>query len=401
MQEPAAGRARRGRNEGSGAAACILHPDDRIEEQEAMLTNIVEIGNDTYMDVLRFNVRTGGNLMAFGQAGIGKTEMAQQAAEAEGFGVYYLNLSVLEAPDMLGLPIITDDNSVDYARPKFLPVEGKVDKPVVLLVDEIDKSKPELQNPLLELFQSHTLNGTKLAIQAIIATGNLPDEGAHSQPVSHALTNRCKVYKLVSAFEPWRQWAQDSGLNAFVVGFLSKNQEFLSRPPVQGDPTAYCRPSPRAWAQAARELDQTTNKDSVDFQTLLVAGRVGTEAAAKFRVWLDHYRHLEPVINALVKDGTHPAMNTFDIDKQLVCAIGATNMVVQESRKDVKDKAKHMADVQNIATNVFGWLKILPTEFQIAAVKSTLNMDVITKFQLAKIPDVMKVFIDIRKVLKD
>lgn len=366
-----------------------------------MLTNIVEIPNDTYMDVLKFNVRNGQNIMVFGQAGIGKTEMAQQAAEAEGFGVYYLNLSVLEAPDMLGLPIITDDNSVDYARPKFLPVEGKVEKPVVLLVDEIDKSKPELQNPLLELFQSHTLNGTKLAIQAIIATGNLPDEGAHSQPVSHALTNRCKVYKLVSSFEPWRQWAQDSGLNAFVVGFLSKNQEFLSRPPVQGDPTAYCRPSPRAWSQAARELDFTTSKDSVDFQTLLVAGRVGSEAAAKFRVWLDHYRHLEPIINKLVEDGVHPPMDSFQVDKQFVCAIGATNMISQEARKDGKDKAKQQAEVTKIATNVFGWLKTLPTEYQIAAVKSTLSMDIIQKFNLTKIPDVMTTYVAIRKVLKD
>lgn len=366
-----------------------------------MLSGVVEVTNDVYMDVLRFNIRTGSNLMVFGQAGIGKTEMAQQAAQLEGFDVYYLNLSVLEAPDLLGLPIITDDKSVDYARPKFLPVEGKVPRKVVLLVDEIDKSKPELQNPLLELFQSHTLNGQKLEIQAIVATGNLPDEGAHSQPVSHALTNRCKVYKLVSAFEPWRQWAQDASLNAFVVGFLSKNQEFLSRPPIQGDPTAYCRPSPRAWAQAAKELDNTTIKDTVDFQTLLVAGRVGTEAAAKFRIWLDHYRHLEPVITRLVEDGIHPNMNDFQIDKQFVCAIGACNAIVQETRKDKIDKAKHMAEVTKVATNVFGWLKHLPTEFQIAAVKSTLNIELIQKFQLTKIPDVMATYVNVRKVLKD
>ena len=109
-----------------------------------MLTNIVEIPQDTYMAALRHNVRTGGNLMIFGQAGTGKTEMAQQAAEQEGFGVYYLNLAVLEAPDLLGLPFITDEGSVDYATPKFMPLEGKVPRKVVLLVDEIDKSKPEL-----------------------------------------------------------------------------------------------------------------------------------------------------------------------------------------------------------------------------------------------------------------
>lgn len=367
-----------------------------------MLTNVVEITQDTYMEALRFNIRTGGNLMVFGQAGVGKTEMGQQAAELENFGVYYLNLSVLEAPDLLGLPIITEDQSVDYARPRFLPVKGKVDRPVVLLVDEIDKSKPELQNPLLELFQSHTLNGTPLEIQAIIATGNLPDEGAHSQPVSHALTNRCKVYKLTHSFEPWRTWAQDVGLNALVVGFLSKNQEFLSRPPIEGDPTAYCRPSPRSWSLAARDLDRTTVKDSVEFQTMIIAGRVGSEAAVKFRVWLDHYRHVSPVIDKLVKEGVKPDLNNMTIDKQLVCAIGAVNEVSQECRRtDVKDKAKHQASVDRAASNVFNWIQGIPTEFQVAAVKSTLNMELIKQFSLQKIPSVMKTYLEIRRVLKD
>lgn len=364
-----------------------------------MLTNVVEITQDTYAHALGFNIRTGGNLMIFGQAGTGKTEMAIQAAEAEGFGVYYLNLSVLEAPDLLGLPIVTDDKSVDYARPKFLPVEGRVERPVVLLVDEVDKARPELQNPLLELFQSHTLNGTRLSIQAIVATGNLPDEGAHSQPVSHALTNRCKVYRLVHSFEPWREWAQTVGLNALVVGFLSKNQEFLSRPPVAEDPTAYCRPSPRAWSAAARDLDRTTSKDSVDFQTLLVAGRVGSEAAVKFRVWLDHYRHVEPVIDALVHEGKAPVIEKMTIDKQLVCAIGAVAAVSAEARRTNKDAKKHHAAVQSVAKRVFDWVATLPTEFQLAAVKSSLSMDIIKTFGLQSIPSVMATYLAIRKVL--
>jgi hypothetical protein len=360
-----------------------------------MLTNIVEIDQSTYMQALRHNCRTGGNLLILGQAGTGKTEMGQQAAEAEGFGVYYLNLSVLEAPDLLGLPVITDDGTVDYASPKFLPMEGKVPRPVVLLVDELDKSKPELQNPLLELFQSHTLNGRRMAIQAIIATGNLPDEGAHSQPISHALTNRCKVFKLGHSFEPWRQWAQDAGVNALVVGFLSKNQEFLSKPPIDGDPTAYARESPRAWTLAAKDLDTTDNqKDSVEFQTLLVAGRVGSAAATKFRVWLDHYRHIEPIVEKLAADGTFPNLE-MTIDKQLVCAIGAVNMVAQECRKD---KAKQDA-VNKVAKNVFNWVQNLPSEFQIAAVKSTLNMDLITKWSLTKVPEVMATYLKVRKAM--
>jgi hypothetical protein len=270
---------------------------------------------------------------------------------------------------------------------------------VVLLVDEIDKSKPELQNPLLELFQSHTLNGTRLSIQAIVATGNLPDEGAHSQPVSHALTNRCKVYKLTHSFEPWREWAQSAGINPLVIGFLSKNQEFLSRPPVDGDPTAYCRPSPRAWTLAARDLDRTTSSDSVDFQTLLVAGRVGSEGAVKFRVWLEHYRHVEPVIDALVNEGRAPDITKMTIDRQLVVAIGSVASVQRAATAPTKDPKKRTALVQKTAKSVFDWLQSIPTEFQLAAVKSSLSMELIREFQLQSIPSVMATYVAIRKVL--
>jgi len=55
----------------------------RVEKWN-MLTGIVEIPQDVYLSALQFNIRTGGNLMVFGQAGIGKTEMAQQAARMPG-----------------------------------------------------------------------------------------------------------------------------------------------------------------------------------------------------------------------------------------------------------------------------------------------------------------------------
>ncbi len=385
-----------------------------------MLTNVHEIDQATYRQVLDFNILTHNNLLVLGMAGTGKTEMAQQACDRWGTSCnrpvdtdqayIYLNLSVLEAPDLIGLPIITADHRVDYAVPKFLPrqdpgVDPATRKKFVLIVDELDKAKPELQNPLLELFQFHSINGTPLDIQAIIATGNLPEEGAFSQPISMALTNRCKVYRLTHSFEAWREWAQENNVNPLVVGFLSKHQEFLCMPTVEGDPTAYCRPSPRSWAQAARELNLTDPKNhSVDFQSMLVAGRVGTNAAVKFRVWLDYYRHVEPYVDELWEKGKMPNMPDMTIDKQLVMAISAVDMVAQECRKTPKtaqDKQKQIDTVQKGAKNVFGYVRTLPSEFQIGAVKSTLNMKLIQDYQLTKIKEVMETYLSVRKAMKE
>jgi hypothetical protein len=369
-----------------------------------MLTGVQEIDQEDYAKVLRFTIRTGGNLIVLGAAGTGKTEMGMQACDETGYEYRYLNLSVLEAPDMMGLPMINEETATTrYALPEMLPPKNDSEKPVVLLVDEVDKAKPELQNPCLELFQFRSINGRPLNIHTVIATGNLPDENAFSQPMSHALTNRCTVFKLTHAFEPWREWATSVTLNPLIVGFLDKNQEYLLMSPPEGDDTAYCHPTPRAWTHAARDLDNTSTQDSVDFQTMLVSGRVGNGAAIKFRVWLEHYRHIEPLIDALVKDGTKPDCGKMGIDRQLVCAIGGVGRIMsicKQAPKDSSKKAAHVERVHKVCGNVMGWVKDLPPEFAIGALKSTLNMKVIQEFQLTKVKPFMDSYLGIRQAMK-
>jgi len=371
-----------------------------------MLTGIQEIDQETLMQMLRFYIKNGGNLMTFGPAGIGKTEMAMQACEAEEYEYIYLNLSVLEAPDLNGLPMIDESGDVPvsrYAPPAQFPVAGKsTGKKKILLVDEADKAKPELQNPMLELFQFRSINGTKLDIHAVVATGNLPDENAFSQPMSHALMNRCGVYRVTHAYDPWQDWAVAASVNPLVVGFLSSNPEFLLQPPPEGDDTAYCHPSPRAWTLSARDIDAAPDAD-VNFQTLLVAARVGQPAAVKFRVWLEHYRFVEPMIRALVDEGKHPSLSNSTLDRIFVCAISGVEAIVRECRKtptDPKAKEEQAKRVRKVTENVMNWIKDLPSEIQIGALKSTLTMKMIQENSLTTVKPFMDAYVKIRKVMK-
>ena len=118
-------------------------------------------------------------------------------------------------------------------------------------------------------------------------------------------------------------------------------------------------------------------------------------AASKFRVWLEHYRFVEPLIDSLVKHGKKPDMSQTTIDKQLVCAIGAVNEVARECRRD---KATDES-VKKMAGNVFSWVQMLPSDFQVAAVKSTLSMELISKWHLTKVPEVMATYLNVRKAM--
>jgi hypothetical protein len=366
-----------------------------------MLTGVPQINQSDLSIMAKFTIKNGTNLIVFGNAGIGKTEIAMQACDELGYAFKYLNLSVLEAPDLIGLPNVNSLGKTTYAPPDGFPLLSENVKECVLLVDEIDKAKPELQNPMLELFQFRSINGNKFKFRAVLATGNLPDENAHSQTVSHALTNRCQVYQVTHSFEAWQTWAVEAQVNPLIVGFLSRHTNELLQPPPEGDETAYNHPSPRAWTLAARDLI-AADRESLDFQQFVIASRVGAPAATKFRVWLEHYRHIQPQIDDLVKDGKHPDKN-MSLDRLFVCAIAGVDSIMDLSRTMAQSKSKDEINKKMVTTttNVFNWLKVLPSEVCVGAVKSTLSMKAIADNGLTKIPTFMEVFTKIRKAMND
>ncbi len=377
-----------------------------------MLTNVPTIKTDAYQKTLDFVIKTGGNQIVLGPAGVGKTEMANQAAELANYRAITIDLSVIEYPDLVGLPSFAEDIAsgakvVQYAAPKFLPLlpkdAGPDHRKIVFIFDEIDKAKEELQNPLLQIFQNRTINGVPLDMQACIATGNLPDEGAFSRAISHALTNRCMVFRLEHDYNTWQEWAVRTGVNGLIVGFLNKNMDRLLQPAVDGDPYAYNRPTPRSWTQAARDLDASqatavglTSETLTSFQTMLVSGRVGTPDGLSFRVWLDHYRHIEADLMALVNEGKRPP--ELQMDRRLIIAISACNELMKMTRLDEKvdDKAKHDAKVMKTVQNVFGWLCTQQADVMVAAAKSTMDIKVIQAHKMTKNADFMKVFTTIK-----
>jgi hypothetical protein len=364
-----------------------------------MLTDILEINQAALAEAYDFSIENNTVCLVFGAAGIGKTELAIQRIKEHNLSHYHVNLSVLEPPDLVGLPF-TKGGKTSYAPPEFLPwLTPDAGPPVTLLLDELDKAHQDLQNPLLELLQFHSVNGRKLNIQGIICTGNLPDENAFSRKVSHALTNRCSIYKVKHEFQPWRKWAVATGLNPLVVAFLQSNQDFLLLKNESGDPTAYCSPSPRSWTLAARDLDKLDyekfadrcRKEQADDelseievpeellrkeiderfvkqQFRIIAGRVGINAALQLKMWLTYYRDLEPVINEILDTGSTTKILTSD--QQIICATSVLTGMKQRFAK-----MQH-ADKPKLADRVFGWMiQHMSPAFMLASIKATLNKD--------------------------
>lgn len=364
-----------------------------------MLTDIMEVDARTYKRLIKSTINNGGNLIIFGQKGIGKTEIAMEITKEMGYTGLYWNLSTQEAPDLIGLATIKMVNGiarVEYASPEHIPVEELYDKKVVVLVDELDKAKEELQNPMLEVFQFRSLNGRKLNIQAIIATGNLPDEHAFSKVISHALTNRSSVFKLRTDYTGWRDdYAVKNGINPLIVGFLSKNPEYLCRT-IPDDMTAYATPSPRSWSSCSKEIDSHPFDNKDNFITTLMAGHVGSQAAIAFKVWIDYYKDIEKYLDQILGKSTSKKklnLNKLSMDKLYILAISSCAEIARKIGKIPKNSK----ELLEITKNVFSFIGTLPMEMQIAATKSTLTTDMIINNNLDSINEVMNVFRNINK----
>jgi hypothetical protein len=354
-----------------------------------MLTDILEVNQKDLTQMYKFAVKHGNNIIALGSSGVGKTDIAKQVISDLDYKYVYLNLSVLEAPDFMGIPSIVD-NRTSWATPEFWPLKDEQaddeqadEKPLVILLDELDKTKPEIQNPLLELLSYHSINDTKLNIKAIIGTGNRPDEGAFSQPISRAVTNRCSVFSVRAEFEPWREWAVQNNIDEIVVGFLYNHQTWLLKSDYMSDPTAYCGASPRSWTLSAQALAMAKNT-STDFQYKLVAGHVGVTAATQLKVWLTHYKEVAPHVERLIKEGTFPSLSA--VDQQLMCAISAVKYLT-ESAEPEKEEIK----------NIFKWIKTIPAEYSICAIKSSLNEKVLESLKLYDVQE----FLDVTNKIAD
>ena len=88
-----------------------------------------------------------------GATGIGKSELVAHVARKLGISHIVLDLSLLEPPDLVGLPVI-EDGRTRYAVPRFLPRDGAG----ILMLEELNRAERYIQQPALQLLTARALH---------------------------------------------------------------------------------------------------------------------------------------------------------------------------------------------------------------------------------------------------
>lgn len=337
--------------------------------------NLKELNAEEAGNMLRFSIRTGSNLFLFGRRGVGKSSLTTNAIKALGYKVGNINLSTLERPDLAGYPnIINNDGDViTFKSPWFLPpLKDKAD--LVLVFDECDKAPIELQNPLLEILSSRTINGKPINAVACVLLGNMIGEGANSNLLSSALLDRGAKYQLVFDAEKWLIWARNNGVHDLVIGFLQHHKELIC-----GESEySMASPSPRSWTLASDAVKKAREFKLVDIETVfsIVSGFVGLEVGTKFRVWYEHYRRFEPIANSLVEKGTHPVdWSKWSPTERMVfviCACHLARLRFVESK--VKGKGRYVG-----IERLCGFLEGIDLELQVMGLANSYPAEFVVR----------------------
>lgn len=259
---------------------------DGLKELRDRLIAENYIADESLAVTLLIAMKLGRPLLIEGAAGVGKTEVAKVAAKA--FGRELVRMQCYEGLDetkalyewnyqkqllaiQMGAEEMHDLFGEEYLLERPLLKSIRSEKPVVLLIDEIDKSDAEFEAFLLELLSEMQVTipeyGTVRAktIPFIVLTSN------HTRPLSEALRRRC-AYLYIDYPSPEKEVkilrAKLPGLPETLarqvsdaVAYLRKSERVLKKPSIAESID---------WASAlmalgAEELDDETCAQTIGF----------------------------------------------------------------------------------------------------------------------------------------
>lgn len=347
--------------------------------------NLPEIDQEQAINLSKFFIKSQKNLFLFGRRGVGKSEILLQAAKECKVKVNYINLSVIERPDLAGYPDMNcSGDVVTFKSPCFLPrLADNCEADSIILFDEVDKAPCEVTAPLLEILQFKKINGKKINVISCMLTGNLINEGAYSNMVSSALLDRGAKYILSFNFDKWVDWAKSHGIHDLILGFLRSNPEFACG---KTEEVTYANPSPRGWTLASDALIRARELKIFDIDTItqIISGFVGNEAGIRFKIWYEYYRKFEPFVNLLIDKGEmglnyHELTPTEKVIFVVTACYFAKQRVYQESKS--KNRFHALDNLCNFLVN-----NNVDHEVQVMGLYNSFDFDQITTLKLYECP---------------
>lgn len=170
----------------------------------------------------------------WGTHGLGKTELVEEYAKANGWQFAYCAPAQFEElGDLHGMPtIVAPDKKVScdvytiYAPPEWVP---RTPGPGILLLDDINRADDRILRGIMQLLQNFELFSWQLPKGwQIVATAN-PEGGDYSvTPLDDAMLTRMLHLTMVFDTKAWALWAARNGVDPRGIAFVLNYPESVT-----------------------------------------------------------------------------------------------------------------------------------------------------------------------------
>lgn len=188
--------------------------------------------------VLEVAYRARRSVLLEGPTGIGKSEIVRHVADRLGIATIVLDLSLLEPPDLVGLPRIEKERTV-YALPRVLPESGAG----ILMLEELNRAERYIQQPALQLLTARRLHEYQLPPDWVCFAAVNPETGDYQvTTLDRALRARFLELGVRADRASWLAWAQLNGVHRGVVALAQAHERIFDDVP------------PRTWTYVSQIL---------------------------------------------------------------------------------------------------------------------------------------------------
>jgi hypothetical protein len=296
------------------------------------------------------------------ERGIGKTSAYKQCADDLGIGYINLYAAALEGPDFMGLPDKDREHKVTiYLAPQFLPTAQAVEMGLypekgILVLEEINRVPSDTVSVLYPLLLEKKINGHALAKGWTIGVTMNPDTMNYLvNSLDDAMLDRFVSIEVTAEINDYIDYSLKNDPNDEVLAFLQACPDMLLIVKKAADSTALSKyPTPRGWTKVQELLNHCRLEEKLMRE--LIAGIVGSQAAASFYGFLKHKDIKIPSTQLLLTD--YPSVREDILTMLHNKRMEVMNYIIKKLVEVLTAQELHM-------TNVNLFLQDLPQELQI------------------------------------
>ena len=243
-------------------------------------------------------------VLLMGPPGIGKTAIAEQAAQEMGIGFLSYSMTHHTRQSALGLPLIEKRTfqGQEYAVSEYTMseiiasvyelMENTGAAEGILFLDEIN-CVSETLTPVMLQFLQYKIFGKHALPEGwmVVAAGNPPEYNRSAREFDIVTLDRLKVIHIEPDFEAWRKYSEEKGIHPAVLSFLTGHRERFYD--VHADIDGKQFATARGWSDLA-EMLTACETEKISVSPDLIAQYIQhPQAAEEFASFYELYRKYE------------------------------------------------------------------------------------------------------------